>query len=292
MQVRAGLVGRRYAVDGAGELAVDEDDALVAFPHLRDVALHHDRLAEGDAQKLDERIEIGVALRNAEHRGAAIAVKRLHHDVLVLVAEGADGVRRAGDERWRHQIEKVEHEHLLRRIAHARWVVDHERLGLEALQEMRRGDIGHVEGRVLAEMHHVERGKVDAARMRQAVMVAGTVLYGEAVAFGHQLAIAKGEMVRGVIEHVVAAPLRLEQEREGGIAPDIDALYGVHLEGDFESHGAPYRQSLAKGELRGVKRERRWRCTEATARVRRAPRRRRCRGRRSPGARRANIARP
>jgi hypothetical protein len=42
----------------------------------------------------------------------------------------------------------------------------------------------------------------------------------------------------------MAAPLRFEQEREGRIAPDIDALDRVHLEGNFESHGAPYRQSL------------------------------------------------
>jgi hypothetical protein len=35
----------------------------------------------------------------------------------------------------------------------------------------------------------------------------------------------------------MAALLRLEQEREGGIAPDIDALDGVHLKGDFEGHG-------------------------------------------------------
>jgi hypothetical protein len=49
-------------------------------------------------------------------------------------------------------------------------------------------------------------------------------------------------------ERLAPAPLRFEQEREGGIAPDIDALDRVHLEGDLEGHGAPYRQSLAKGK--------------------------------------------
>ena len=104
---------------------------------------------------------------------------------------------------------------------------------------MRGGDVGHVEGRVLAEMHHVELRQILLARMRQPVMVAGTILDGEAMAERDELAVAKREIVRRVVEHVVAAPLRFEQKGEGGIAPDIDALDRVHLEGDFEGHGAP-----------------------------------------------------
>jgi hypothetical protein len=37
----------------------------------------------------------------------------------------------------------------------------------------------------------------------------------------------------------MAALLRFEQKREGGIAPNIDALDGVHLKGDFKGHGGP-----------------------------------------------------
>ena len=109
---------------------------------------------------------------------------------------------------------------------------------MDALEEMRGGDVGHVEWRVLAEMHHVELGQILLALMRQPVMVAGLVLDREAMAERDQLAVAEREIVRRVIEHVVAAPLRLEQQGEGGIAPDIDALDRVHLEGDFEGHGA------------------------------------------------------
>ena len=74
--------------------------------------------------------------------------------------------------------------------------------------------------------------------MGEPVMVAGLVLDGEAVAERDQLAVAEREIVRRVVGHVVTAPLRFEQEGEGGIAPDIDALDRVHLEGDFEGHGA------------------------------------------------------
>jgi hypothetical protein len=44
MLARASPSGR-HPVDGAGGLAVDQDDALVALAHLRQVALHDDRLA-------------------------------------------------------------------------------------------------------------------------------------------------------------------------------------------------------------------------------------------------------
>ena len=54
--------------------------------------------------------------------------------------------------------------------------------GLEALEQMRRGDIGHVEGRILAEMDDVELCQIDAPWMREAVVVAGPVFDGETVA--------------------------------------------------------------------------------------------------------------
>ena len=101
------------------------------------------------------------------------------------------------------------------------------------------GDVGHVERRILPQLHHVVFGEVDLPRMREPVMRAGLVLHREAVALGDQTAVAQREIVRRVVEHVVPAPLRFEQQREGGIAPDIDALDRVHLEGDFEGHGAP-----------------------------------------------------
>ncbi len=90
---------------------------------------------------------------------------------------------------------------------------------MDALQEMRRGDVGHVEWRVLAEMDHVELGEVLFAGMRQAIMVAGLVLDGEAMAEGDQLAVAEREIVGRVIERVMAALLRLEQQREGRNRP-------------------------------------------------------------------------
>ena len=95
-------------------------------------------------------------------------------------------------------------------------------------------------------MHDVELCQVDAPWMREPVMIAGPVFDRETVAFGDQSAVPEREVGGRVIEHVVAAPLRLQQEREGGIAPNIDALDRVHLEGDLEGHGAPYRRVTVK----------------------------------------------
>jgi hypothetical protein len=45
MHVGAGLALLRHAVDRAHRLAVDQDDALVALAHFREIALHDHRLA-------------------------------------------------------------------------------------------------------------------------------------------------------------------------------------------------------------------------------------------------------
>src|SRR5690242_5616897 len=44
MQIGARLAWRRHAVDRAGDLAIDQDDALVALGDLRHVTLHHDQI--------------------------------------------------------------------------------------------------------------------------------------------------------------------------------------------------------------------------------------------------------
>src|SRR5262249_1660844 len=77
--VRAEIVGRGHAVDRAGELAVDQDDALVAVFDRGQEFLHHPLLAERHGEEVVERAEIEVFLRQPKHRLAALAVERLHH---------------------------------------------------------------------------------------------------------------------------------------------------------------------------------------------------------------------
>ena len=75
MHVGARLACRRHAVDGAGELAVHQDDALVALAHFGKIALHDHRLAIELGEHFQQRTEILVIRLDAEHARAAIAVR-------------------------------------------------------------------------------------------------------------------------------------------------------------------------------------------------------------------------
>src|SRR5262249_37821819 len=132
--VRAQVVRLRHAVDRARELAVDQDDALVALPHRRQIALHHPGLTERRREQVVERAEVHGLARKPEHCGAAGAEQRFHHDLAVLGVELLDLGAIAGDQRRRHQIRELDHEQLFGRVAHVHGIVDHQRLGMDALE--------------------------------------------------------------------------------------------------------------------------------------------------------------
>ena len=74
-------------------------------------------------------------------------------------------------ERRRHQLGKFGDEDLFRRVADMRRVVDHQRLRVDAIEHVRRGDIGEIERRVLAQQHHVECGKLGVPRLAEREVV-------------------------------------------------------------------------------------------------------------------------
>ena len=79
---------------------------------------------------------------------------------LCCVAEIADLAPVAGDQGGRNEIGEFGDEQFFRRVAHFGGIVDHQGLGMDALQNMGGGDIGHVERRVLAHQHHIGRRQV------------------------------------------------------------------------------------------------------------------------------------
>ena len=137
--------------------------------------------------------------RDPEHRAAAVAVQRLHHDVAVLGAKRLDGVEVAGDQRRRHQVGKFGDEHLLRRVAHMRRIVDHQRFGLNPLQHVRGGDVGEVERRILAQQHDIEGGEIDMACLAEREMVAGDVAHLQRPHRRRHFAVAQHQPVGRVI---------------------------------------------------------------------------------------------
>ena len=105
--VGAKVVGGRHAVHRAGVFAVDQDDALVAVAHLGKEFLDHPGLAKGRGEHVVERAEVEVVPGQAEHRAAAVAVERLHHDVAVLGAERLDLGEVAREQGRRHQVAEI-----------------------------------------------------------------------------------------------------------------------------------------------------------------------------------------
>ena len=154
--VGAQVVRRRDAIDRAGIDAVHQNDALVAMFHGGQEFLHHPGFAERRCKHVVERTEIEVIAGDAEHRAATVAVERLHHDVVVFVAERFDLGKVAREHRRRHQFGVIQHEHFFRRVADFRRIVDDQRLGVDALKKMRRGDVIEIERRVLPHQHGVE----------------------------------------------------------------------------------------------------------------------------------------
>src|SRR6201992_643443 len=75
------------------------------------------------------------------------------------------------------------------------------------------------------------------AKRAQRKMIADLVAHRQHLHRGDQFLAAQRQLVGGVIGNPVAALLRLEQQREGGTAADVDTRDGVHLDGDIQFHG-------------------------------------------------------
>ncbi len=107
---------------------------------------------------------------------------------------------------------------------------------MDALQNMRRRDVGHVEGRILAHQNDVGGRQIVGGGFAEDEVIVLRISHGQRTGpRGHQ-PIAKGEVARPVIEQRMAAGLRFQRERKGGIARDVDALDRVHLDGNSERH--------------------------------------------------------
>jgi len=101
---------------------------------------------------------------------------------------------------------------------------------------MRRRDVGHVEGRILAHQHHVHRREVDGFERAGARVVALLALDFEAAGMGGQRAVLEAQGLGQVVAQRMSARLGFESQREGRIGVDIDILDRVHLDCDLEAH--------------------------------------------------------
>ena len=79
---------------------------------------------------------------------------------------------------------------LLRRVPHRSRIVHHQRLRMDVLQQMRRGDIGHVERRILTHQHDVHRAQIQFRHLPERVMTAEPALHGHRAGTGEQALLA------------------------------------------------------------------------------------------------------
>ena len=184
MHVRTRLTLRRHTVDRAHRLAVHQNDSLIAHPHRRLIALEHQRLPRSGEMHLQQRTQIFVIRPDAEHPGPAGPEQRLDDNVLVFPSKRSDGLDIPRDQRRRHQVRKMRHQDLFRRIAHRRRVIDDQRSRLNMLQQMGGRDIGHVERRILAHQNDIHAAKVQRFHRAERVMRALTALNPHAMTAG------------------------------------------------------------------------------------------------------------
>ena len=157
----------------------------------------------------------------------------------MLGAERLDRRLVAGDEGRGHELREIHHEQLLGQIAHAARIVDDQRPRVDALEKMRRCDIGEVKRRILPEQHHIDGRKIDELRLAKARVFALDVLDRKRLRHSLDMAAVEPQPIGRIMQDVVAARLGLEKKRESRVAGNSDALDRVHLHGDGQGHGRP-----------------------------------------------------
>ena len=88
------------------DLAIEQQNALVAVGDLRDEALRHHTFVAVAAYGLDDDMAIRIVLTHAKNRRSAHAVERLEDDVAVLVDEGIEQIGGACDQRRNGKFRK------------------------------------------------------------------------------------------------------------------------------------------------------------------------------------------
>ena len=119
---------------------------------------------------------------------------------------------------------KLGDEDLLRAVAHPGGIVDDQRLRVDALEDVGRRDVVHVEGRILAQQHDVHLREVGAHGSPSEKWSPLTSRTSSGLDAGEDLAVGERQAVGRVVEERVAAPLRLQRQREAGVAGNGDGL--------------------------------------------------------------------
>src|SRR5690554_422409 len=161
-QVAAELVALRDARQAVVDRhAVDQQDALVAFADLRQVALRHRQVAAAVGQGFKDHVEVGLAGRGAEDRAPAHAVQRLQHGLAMFGDEVLERGGLTADQGRRAALREQQGGELLVQVAQAAWIVDHVGAGQAGgIEDLGVVDVVGIDRRIRAHQHHVAGAEV------------------------------------------------------------------------------------------------------------------------------------
>ena len=153
------VLGGGDAVDGADDLAVEEEQALVATGHGRQVLLENRLPSTSVGGRLHQRARVRVVGANQPDVDAREAVNGLDHHGAVgpQKRQGAACIGR--HDRVRAQLGEAEREQLLLHLPDPGRVVDDPDASADCgVEEVRRAQIARVHGRVRPEEHRADLG--------------------------------------------------------------------------------------------------------------------------------------
>ena len=189
---------------------------------------------------LDQGLEVGVAGLQLDHARPGRAVQGLEHHIAVAFVEIDQGDRVRADQGRRSQAGEMRDQQLLGRRPDLGGIVHHQSLWMHRLQQIGRGDIGHVEGRILAHQDDVDVfAEIQLHLLAEGDVVALRLAQGHRAGTAEQATILQRQGANIIDPLGVAAVLGRGHHQPGGVGLDVDRLNGVHLDRDSE-HGMSF----------------------------------------------------
>src|SRR5215469_10920259 len=235
VNVPAMFVVARYAQGTTQRFAVQHDQALVAAAHFGHVSLRHYGPSFEAGYRFQNRTQVPVAAMHEEHALAAVSVERLYDHLATLIDHKFSapgdlvGHDRRRDHRW-----KVQRVKLFVCFAQPGGVVKHEgALWIGQRQQHGCVKVGRVGRRVLAHEHCLEGldwivgSLVEKSKMRRRAFHFAT----PRVQLNLPLDCVKIAQSQKV--NLMASPLGLEHEDEGGVLVDQHPFERVHDESEL-----------------------------------------------------------
>ena len=274
MHVRPRFACGRNTVDGANGGAVDQNDPLIALRDVRQKLLGDQRLAVDTSEKLVQRSQIAIIGAKAEHTRTAISIKRLEDHIAMLGLKRLERFKIARNRGGRGQLWEIQNQKLFWVVAHPKRIVDDQRPGVDPVQKMRRGDVGHIKWRILTEPYNIEIFEIDRTLGAKVNVIALHASHGEIMPARCDIACLIGKLIRRIVEKPVPARLRLFSQTKRAVSIDINLSNRIHLKRDFKRFGRHRRHSITAEPLHDpAGRQVQWRqnCPKAFSRISTAP---------------------